>query len=68
MDVVKVVVNGTGDHLGVDTDYSYNLSVVAGNLSSPTVVISANSSFGALYGLETLWQLGSNPRTSGSTS
>ena len=49
---VDVNVASNDETLSLETDQSYNLTVVA-----PTITIHANTVYGALYGLETLSQL-----------
>ena len=49
---VDVIVASNSEILSIETDASYNLTVVA-----PTITIHANTVFGGLYGLESLSQL-----------
>jgi hexosaminidase len=56
---IRVEVLTTDEHLGLNTDYSYQLHISAGT----SVYITANSSYGALYGLETFAQLTSDGYT-----
>jgi hexosaminidase len=49
---VNVQVATADETLSLETDQSYNLTIVA-----PTITVQANTVYGALYGLETLSQL-----------
>ena len=51
---LRVSVENSSEYLGVETDYSYSLSVSG---ESDTAEVHAKSVYGAMYALESFWQL-----------
>lgn len=57
---ISITVHSTDETLSMDTDYSYSVTVSGSTAVPGGVSISAASSYGAMYGLETLLQLAAN--------